>query len=104
MGLSKQAIADLDAAKLEMLATDLELQATKALAKAPQAIGRLLAGINATREPLTLTLDLSVIGGGDFTEMITDGATPREFARMPFQSENGKVTLTIAPLGGMVAL
>lgn len=63
-----------------------------------------LAGINATREPLTLTLDLSVIGGGDFTEMITDGATPREFARMPFQSENGKVTLTIAPLGGMVAL
>jgi hypothetical protein len=31
MGLSKQAIADLDAAKLEMLATDLELQAIKAM-------------------------------------------------------------------------
>lgn len=31
MGLSKQAIADLDAAKLEMLATDTELQAIKAL-------------------------------------------------------------------------
>ncbi|HRA67426.1 MAG TPA: tape measure protein, partial [Caldilinea sp.] len=31
MGLSKTAIADLDAAKLEMLATDLELQAIKAL-------------------------------------------------------------------------
>lgn len=31
MGLSKEAIADLDAAKLEMLATDLELQAIKAM-------------------------------------------------------------------------
>lgn len=31
LGLSKQAIADLDAAKLEMLATDLELQAIKAM-------------------------------------------------------------------------
>lgn len=31
MGLSKEAIAELDAAKLEMLATDLELQAVKAL-------------------------------------------------------------------------
>lgn len=31
MGLSKEAIADLDAAKLEMLATDTELQAIKAL-------------------------------------------------------------------------
>ena len=31
MGLSKEAIAELDAAKLEMLATDLELQAIKAL-------------------------------------------------------------------------
>ncbi|GDY37680.1 tape measure protein [Acidovorax sp. NB1] len=31
MGLSKQAVADLDAAKLEMLATDTELQAIKAL-------------------------------------------------------------------------
>ena len=31
MGLSKEAIADLDAAKLEMMATDLELQAIKAM-------------------------------------------------------------------------
>lgn len=31
MGLTKEAIADLDAAKLEMLATDLELQAIKAM-------------------------------------------------------------------------
>lgn len=31
MGLSKEAIADLDAAKLDMLATDLELQAIKAM-------------------------------------------------------------------------
>lgn len=31
MGLTKEAVADLDAAKLEMLATDLELQAIKAL-------------------------------------------------------------------------
>jgi len=31
MGLSKEAIAELDAAKLEMLATDLELQAVKAM-------------------------------------------------------------------------
>lgn len=31
LGLSKEAIADLDAAKLEMLATDLELQAIKAM-------------------------------------------------------------------------
>jgi hypothetical protein len=31
MGLSKEAIAELDAAKLEMLATDLELQAIKAM-------------------------------------------------------------------------
>ena len=52
MGLSKEAIAELDAAKLEMLATDLELQAIKAMDRNldQQTYDALMAQAKAYRE------------------------------------------------------
>ena len=65
----------------------------------------LIAGLNATDAPLTLTLDLPFVAGRQLTELADvktkDGTTVTEIAKVKTNKKN-RVKVTILPSGGVI--